>query len=83
MRLFLLEPAEATKTHRRTQHRWGYDCTYGVVVRAKNEAQARELAASVAGDEGKDAWLDAALTSCSPLKAAGSAGVVLQDFLAG
>jgi hypothetical protein len=83
VKLFLLAPIEATKTHRRIQLRWGYDCTYSVVVRAKDEGQARELAAGVAGGEGADAWRDPELTSCSPLKAAGPAEVVLQDFLAG
>jgi len=84
MKLFLITPidADAAKTHS-NKSPWGYDCSYGVVVRAKDEQQARLLAASVAGDEGTNTWLDPELTSCSPLKATGPAGVVLQDFLAG
>ncbi len=83
MKLFLLRPiADEAKNHG-SKAPWTYDCSYGVVVRAKDEQQARLLAASVSGDEGTQAWLDAELTSCSPLKATGPAGVVLQDFMAG
>jgi hypothetical protein len=82
MKLFLLRPNDnEAKNH--GSKTWTYDCSFGVVVRAKDEQQARLLAASVAGDEGEAVWLDPALTSCSPLKSTGQAGVVLQDFLAG
>ena len=42
----------------------GIDMTRSVVVVAATESQARAVAATVAGDEGRDAWSDQNVTSC-------------------
>ena len=58
-----------------------YDAAYGFVVRAKNEAQARKLAAEKCGGEGPDVWLSSAAgTECTELTAEGEPGVVLRDY---
>lgn len=48
-----------------TTGRWTNSANYeagdafgGMIVRASNAAQAREIAANSAGDEGRKAWLD-------------------------
>jgi hypothetical protein len=41
------------------------DMTRSVVVAATTEAQARATAATVAGDEGRDAWHSNNVTSCT------------------
>lgn len=62
---------------------WSYDCAYAFVIRADDEAGARQLAADSAGDEGAAVWLDELRTTCDELLADGPAAVVLVDFLCG
>ena len=69
-----------------------YDKAFGFVVRAKTEAEARELAHSQAGDENrgefsgtkiantKTPWLDDKYSSCSILETTGEPGIVIKDF---
>lgn len=73
-RLFILQPKE-------DQKEWTpwYDKTFGVVVRADTIKLARELASKVAGDEGKEVWLDNKKTTCRKLSPEGRPGVVLVD----
>jgi len=66
-----------------------WDKNHGWVVVAATEARARELAATYglaqhygSGDEGRDTWMDAALTTCAPIDAE-QEGVILRDFHAG
>ncbi len=75
MKLWLLEPIDPY------QPPWcnGYDKMYGVVVRAKNEDDARAYASQAAGDEGHAAWLSDLLSTCEPLTSRGSAGVIITD----
>jgi hypothetical protein len=69
-----------------------------VVVRAAKEVTARDLAQSVAGNEGRgvyrrlganedeiasDVWLDAALTECVLITEEGEASVILVDVWEG
>jgi hypothetical protein len=67
--------------------RWYYDSQHAIVVRAKNEKEARELANQDAGDVtrfGKsDIWLDPTRVVCVVLTHAGKPGVVIVDFRAG
>ena len=58
-----------------------YDKSNGFVVRADSEADARRLASADAGDEGIEAWLDAAKTTCVELLASGTSEVVICDFM--
>ncbi len=37
---------------------FGYDCSHGFVIRAKDEDEARKLASLEAGDEGAEVWFD-------------------------
>lgn len=56
-----------------------YDKTFGFIVRAESEEQARVLAAEQCGDEGPDAWLDESLSTCIELTSDGEAGVIIED----
>ena len=62
---------------------WDYDCYFGHVIEAQDEDQARQLAAEVAADEGKEGWLSPAITSCEELRVTGTAHIILSDFHAG
>ena len=61
----------------------GWDCAYGFVVRAKDEAHARKLASEQAGDEGADAWLLPSRSTCEELTTRGEQEVILRSFVAG
>lgn len=77
MRLYILRPnPDAIE--------WSpwYDKTFGSVVRAKTEDDAREIASQEAGCEGSEVWLDKSKSSCVHLKQAGLEGVVIVDFAA-
>jgi len=60
-----------------------YDVATGLVVRAKNEQAAREMAAKECGDEGSAAWLDSSLSDCEILTPSGESEIILRDFHAG
>jgi hypothetical protein len=92
MQLWLLLPRAEVLA--RPAHPWTppYDKTFGVLVRAETEADARRLAQTKAGHEGlgiyqklgapegevaSDVWLDTAWTSCEVPEAAGEPGVIL------
>jgi hypothetical protein len=57
---------------------WPESCTFGFVVRARSEVAARAMAAVQAGGEGT-AWLNATLSTCEELIAAGPEGIVMID----
>jgi hypothetical protein len=60
-----------------------YDCNDGVVIRAEDEAQARQLANEhLRGDEGK-IWEDPKQTTCAELHQDGCVGIIMVDFHAG
>jgi hypothetical protein len=78
----------------RPAHPWTppYDKTFGLLVRAETEMDARQLAQAKAGHEGlgiyqklgaledevaTDVWLDPTWTSCDVPEAAGEPGVIL------
>lgn len=58
----------------------GYDMTSALVIRAKDEDEARRIASHHSGDEGPDVWLHADTSSCEVLKHHGEIGVVCIDF---
>lgn len=69
---------------------WGslYGNVFGVVARAETEDDARGIAAAEAGheryaQEGEviNPWLDATLSTCTELTAAGEPGCILRDLL--
>lgn len=62
------------------------DTLRAVAVAAETELQARAVAATVAGDEGRDAWFDSNQTSCRAIAETDQTafpypGVVVADFL--
>jgi hypothetical protein len=94
MKLWLLRPRADILA--RAEHPWKppYDKTFGVVVRAETEAEARRLAQTQAGFEGQgvyrlfgadedesasDVWLDHAWTTCEEAGSDGESGVILVD----
>jgi hypothetical protein len=89
MKLWILRPIE--KDGDNPWNPW-YDKAFGFVVRAETEEDARAMANADAGDENrgefmgskiadtKTPWLDPKYSTCEPLTADGSAGVMMQDF---
>jgi hypothetical protein len=59
---------------------WGCDCAEAAVIRATSEEDARKLMTTVAGDEGKDVWLDASMTLCTEITGEGKEEVLVVDF---
>jgi hypothetical protein len=59
------------------------DVVNNVLVRAGTKAQARKIAASVAGDEGPDTWTNTKKSTCRLVPCEGSAGLICRDFNAG
>jgi hypothetical protein len=57
-----------------------YDITQCVVVRAQTPKRARVLAATKAGDESKEWWMDRTKTSCRRIKEWGPEGIIITDF---
>lgn len=78
MKLFLIKRPEAKVAY-------GHDEVAGFVIRADTAKRARELAAAQCGDEGKEAWLFATVSSSHllALDVSGREGVILRDFRAG
>ncbi|MCA1800822.1 MAG: hypothetical protein LC687_03990, partial [Actinobacteria bacterium] len=68
MKLFLITRVVRAHTN--------YDIARSMVVRAKDEQQAREEAALKAMDEGKEMWLDAEKSHCEELTPIGDAQVI-------
>lgn len=88
MKLWLLRPVgydprnpfrNPTLTPHNPWSPW-YDKAFGFVVRAWDEASARELAAVEAGDEKAIAWLDETLSTCEELLPDGDAVIIVQDL---
>jgi hypothetical protein len=76
MRLWILRPVNEESA---PWEPW-FDRAFGFVIGAGDEDAARQLAASDCGDEGPEAWLDPALSSCQELVA--SEGILMRDFQA-
>ena len=72
MRLFLLTRISDVR----------FDEFNAKLIRAKNETQARSIANSRTGDEGK-IWTEPTKTSCEILTAKGKTGIIISDFNTG
>ena len=89
MKLWILRPLEF-KTQDMNLHGLGsgpwspwYDKSFGFVVRADSETEARLLAAENCSGEGENAWLDEKLSFCEILgicPASSPPGIVMNDF---
>lgn len=77
MKLWILRPIEGCGL-------WSpwYDKSFGFVIRAATEADARRIAAGESSDEGEDAWLNSSNSTCVTLDGNGPKGVVMCDFAA-
>ena len=75
MKLWLLEPLPEFKIY---DYKPRPLKSFRMVVRAKNENDARDLAAK-SGDEGGDAWLNDSFSSCVPLLSSGVAEVIIRN----
>lgn len=83
MKLWLLRPCQYDdRTDWTGPWEAFYDCHFGFVIRAETEEEARAMANTQAGDEGK-AWADPNLADCTELLPDGSPGLVIEDFRAG
>jgi len=83
MKLWILRPVEPLPD---IWDPW-YDKCFGMVVRAKTEAEARkateigyEIGCELADNGGDNPWLDPLLTSCTELSEDGPEEVILSDF---
>ena len=91
MKIFELRPVENLKDNDNPWEPW-YDKSFGFIVRAENEAEARKIANENAGDENrgeflnsktantKTPWLDEKYSTCIELVGDGDAGMIMQDF---
>lgn len=62
------------------EERWPmFDTVSAQVIRAATVEQAREIAARSCGDEGREVWLDPALTKAEQLDGYGKAGLILRE----
>jgi len=59
-----------------------YDKSFGFVVIADSEGEARRRAAEYPGDEGAAVWLDSTETTCEEIDGDDEARVVISDFRA-
>lgn len=84
MKLWLLRPVQVLANN--PWRPWWYDKSFGFVVRAKDEASAREIAHYEAGKENLETdiadepWKDANYSTCVELSAEGPAEMVMRDF---
>ena len=91
MKLWLLTAKESLPEGDDPWEPW-YDKSFGCVVRAKTEIDAREIAHESAGDENRNEffgkpvaktnqpWKEAKYSSCVELTNKGEQGLILQDF---
>ncbi len=65
-----------------------YDCVFGMIIRAKTEEQARQIAKTNEGSEGSSSyhprpptspWLDPEYTTCEELSIEGTADIIIAD----
>ena len=63
-----------------------YDCVFGFVIAAHDKKWAREMAASMCGDEGRDVWTYDICSSCKQLAPSSTKPyptIICRDFNAG
>lgn len=91
MKVFILRPKNELPVNDNPWEPW-YDKSFGFIVRANSEQEARKLADAEAGDENrgeflnrqiaktKNPWLDENYTTCEELTGNGEEGVIMKDF---
>ena len=82
MKIFELRPVFIFKENDNPWKPW-YDKSFGFIVRAETEAEARKYADENAGNENsgtKTPWLDEKYSTCVELNSNGEAGMIMKDF---
>lgn len=79
LKLWILHPLDDLPEDTNPWRPW-YDRTFGFVICALSEDDARALAGADAGAEGDDAWTNPTLSTCEELTADDEPGVVMRDF---
>jgi hypothetical protein len=79
MKLWLLEPNPNLKPDVDPWTPW-YDKMHRIVIRARDESTARDIASQHAADEQREVWLDPFFTICVELKPKGDVGIICRDF---
>ncbi len=81
MKIFELRPAKKLKDNDNPWNPW-FDKSFGFIVRAETEDEARKIAHENAGDEnqGETPWLDSKYSTCIELTSDGKAGLIMNDF---
>ena len=91
MELWILEPARNLPGDDNPWEPW-FDKSFGFIVRAETEKEARQIAHKNQGDEGcgeflgrkiaesVSPWLDSKYSTCSVLTSEGKAEMIMQDF---
>lgn len=78
MKIFLIETVDPDGWH------YQYDKTSAIVVVAKDEKSARDLAGCNSGDEGYDVWQDPEITKSTVIgTGSGPARAILREYNAG
>jgi hypothetical protein len=80
MKLYLLSKRSGELTRADDLWEFPYDKLSSIMVRAKTPKNARLIASTFCGDEGKDAWLLPKYSSIKCIKDEGLEGVIIQDF---
>jgi len=82
MKLWLLSAREDLKDGNNPWECW-YDKSFGFVIRAEDETEARSMADQCGGDEKHtfaDAWLSAEYSTCVELTAEGESDIIIDDY---
>jgi len=84
MKLWLLEPVNNPVNNKDNPWEPWFDKTFGSVIRAETEEQARQFAHDSSGEENdsefsKEPWKDKKYSTCVELTGKGKAGVIIQN----
>jgi len=75
MKLYILKAVEGVEDF----NPW-LDKSFGHLVRAENEENARDIASKRCGDEGTESWLNKSKTTCEELTINGEEEHLMVDF---
>lgn len=91
MKVYILRPQDNLNNNDNPWEPW-YDKSFGFIVRANSEQEARQIANENAGDENRgeflneriantqSPWLDEKYSFCKELTGDGDSGMIMQDF---
>jgi hypothetical protein len=82
MYIWILRPQEGLNDNDNPWKPW-HNKSFGFVIRAKNEEEARKIAddnARCENDDTSNPWLDSKYSTCVKLTHSGEAGLIISDF---